>query len=37
MVTNMKLSLTNVTFIQSSAYVIQKWLRFKRDITVRLA
>ena len=37
MVTNMKLAFTNVPLRHNSACVIQKWLRFKRVITVRLA
>ena len=37
MVTNMKLAGTNVPFRHNSACVIQKWLRFKRFIIVRLA
>ena len=36
-VTNMKLAFTNVPFRYYSACVIQKWLRLKRAITVRLA
>ena len=36
-VTNMKLAYTNVPFRHNPACVIQKWLRFKRVITVRLA
>ena len=35
--TNMKLAFKNVPFRHNSAFVIQKWLRFKRVITVRLA
>ena len=37
MVTNMKLASTNVPFKHNSACIIQKWLRFKRVIIVRLA
>ena len=37
MVTNNKVAFRNVSFRHNSAYVIQKWLRFKRVITVRLA
>ena len=37
MVANMKLAFTNVLFRHNSACVIQKWLRFKRATTVRLA
>ena len=37
MVTNMKLAFTNVPFRHNLACVTQKWLRFKRVITVRLA
>ena len=37
MVTNMKFAFTNVSFKHNSACVIQKWLRFKRVITVKLA
>ena len=33
----MKLTFTNMSFIHNSVSVIQKWLRFKRAITVRLA
>ena len=36
MVTNMKLAFTNVPLRHSSAHVIQKWLRFKRLMIVRL-
>ena len=36
MVTNMKLAFTNVPLRHSSAHVIQKWLRSKRLIIVRL-
>ena len=34
---NMKLAFTNVPFRHNSPCVIQKWLRFKRVITFRLA
>ena len=37
MVANMKLAFTNVPFRHSSARVVQKRLRFKKVITVRLA
>ena len=37
MVVNMKLAFTNVPFRRNSAYIVQKWLRFKRVIIVRLA
>ena len=37
MVTNMKPGLTNVSFKHNSACVIQKWVRFKTVIIVRLA
>ena len=38
MVTNMEFAFTNVPFKHyDSACAIQKWLRFKRVITVRLA
>ena len=33
----MKLAFTNVPFRHNSACVIQKWLKFKRVIIVRLA
>ena len=33
----MKLAFTNVPFSHNSACVIQKWLKLKRVITVRLA
>ena len=33
----MKIALTNVPFRHNSAHVIQKRLKFKRDITARLA
>ena len=33
----MKIALANVPFKHNSARVIQKWLKFKRDITARLA
>ena len=37
MVANIKLAFTNVPFRDNSAYVIKKWLRFKRVvITVRV-
>ena len=36
-VTDMKLVLTNVSFRHNSACVIQKWLKFKRLVTARLA
>ena len=36
MITNMKLTFTDVTFRHNSACVIQNWLRLKRIITVRL-
>ena len=37
MVTNNKVAFRNVSFRHNSAYVIQKWLRFKRAMTVMLA
>ena len=38
MVTNIKLTFTNVPFRRNSACVmIEKWLRFRRVITVRLS
>ena len=37
MVTNMKLAFTNVPFRHISTCIIQKWLKFKKVITVRLA
>ena len=37
MVTNMKLAFTNLPYKDNSAFVIQKWLKFKKFITVRLA
>ena len=33
----MKLAFTNVPFRHNSSCVIQKWLRFKRAMTIRLA
>ena len=36
MVTNMKHALTKILFRHNSASAIQKWLRFKRVITVKL-
>ena len=36
MVTNIKLTFTNVSVRHNLASVIQKWLRFKGVITVRL-
>ena len=37
MVTNMELTFTNVPFRHSSICAVQKWLRVKSAITVRLA
>ena len=37
MVTNMKLAFTNLPFRHNSTCIIQRWLRFKKVITVRLA
>ena len=37
MVTYMKLAFTNVPVRHNSVSIIQKWLRFKRVIIVRLA
>ena len=37
MVTNMELAFKKMSYRHNSTCVIQKWLRFKRVITVRLA